>query len=125
MNRTLPSLHKVSLKITPTVTFSKFYLFFKVEMGWSESVARTLAMMDTEKINFELIEHILSFIVEGGNRDLVLPQEGSILVFLPGKYIGRTLSFHRRDPYISSYLVNILKEPSPSIGGIHTCLPTW
>ena len=73
-------------------------------MGWSESIARTLAMMDTEKINFELIEHILNFIVEGGNRDLVLPQEGSILVFLPGKYI---------------------KEPCPSTEGFHTCLPTW
>ena len=113
-------------------------------MGWSESVSRTLAMMDTEKINFELIEHILGFIVEGGNRDLVLPQEGSILVFLPGKYIGGTLSFHRtilvflpgkyiggtlsfhrRDPYLSSYLVNILEETCFSIGGIHTCLLTW
>ena len=94
-------------------------------MGWSESVSRTLAMMDTEKINFELIEHILGFIVEGGNRDLVLPQEGSILVFLPGKYIGGNLFFHRRDPYLSSYLVNILEEPCPSIGGIHTCLLTW
>ena len=93
-------------------------------MGWSESIARTLAMMDTEKINFELIEHILNFIVEGGNRDLVLPQEGSILVFLPGKYIGGTLSFYRRDPYLSSYLVNIVEEPCPSTEGIHTRLPT-
>ena len=48
-----------------------------------------------------------------------------MLVFLPGKYIGGNLFFHRRDPNLSSYLVNILEEPCSSTGGIHTYLPTW
>ena len=41
--------------------------------------------MDFDKINYELIEHIILYIVDGGNnKELDLPKEGSILVFLPG-----------------------------------------
>ena len=49
----------------------------KVECGWSEPVARTLALLDTEKINYELVEHILLYIVEGGSREQPLPQVGA------------------------------------------------
>ena len=49
---------------------------------------KSLALMDFEKINYELIEHVLMFIVDGGGRDINLPKEGSILVFLPGKYLS-------------------------------------
>ncbi len=49
---------------------------------------KSLALMDFEKINYELIEHVLMFIVDGGGRDINLPKEGSILVFLPGKLLS-------------------------------------
>jgi len=57
---------------------------YKVDCGWSEGVGRTLARMDFEKINYELIEKVVRYIVEGGSQQQPLPREGSILVFLPG-----------------------------------------
>ena len=40
--------------------------------------------MDWDKINFDLIESVLTFVADGGSADLRLPTSGSILVFLPG-----------------------------------------
>ena len=51
---------------------------------YSEPTARTLSVMDWTKINYDLIEAVLSFIAEGGSKDMRLPTSGSILVFLPG-----------------------------------------
>ena len=44
----------------------------------NEKVRKTLSMMDFEKIDYDLIETTLIYIVEQ------FPAEGSILVFLPG-----------------------------------------
>ena len=51
---------------------------------WSETTANTLALMDWEKINYDLVEAMVVFVADGGTRDCPLPTEGSILVFLPG-----------------------------------------
>ena len=51
---------------------------------YSETTARTLSVMEWSKINYDLIETVLSFIADGGSRDWRLPRSGSILVFLPG-----------------------------------------
>ena len=55
--------------------------------GWREGTCKTLAMLDHDKINYELIEHMLMFIVDGGDGRMSLPKEGSILVFLPGFFL--------------------------------------
>merc|ERR1719357_137770 len=52
--------------------------------GWSEQTCKTLALMDWEKINYDLVEAMVVFIADGGSRDFQLPRSGSILVFLPG-----------------------------------------
>merc|ERR1740128_859272 len=64
---------------------------YKVEEGWSEPVARTLALMDFEKINYELIEQTVVYIAEGGSSSQPLAREGSILIFLPGMAEIQTL----------------------------------
>ncbi|XP_047508278.1 putative ATP-dependent RNA helicase DHX57 isoform X2 [Pieris napi] len=50
---------------------------------------KNLFLMDTEKINIELIEHVLTYIVSGDHN---WPKEGAILIFLPG--IGEIMSLH-------------------------------
>ena len=53
----------------------------QIELRYSycnERVRKTLSMMDFEKIDYDLIETTLIYIVEK------FPAEGSILVFLPG-----------------------------------------
>ena len=65
-------------------TFSLSRCCVQEDCGWGDEVANTLARMDFERINYELIEHVLRFIVEGGSKDRPLPKEGSILIFLPG-----------------------------------------
>ena len=50
----------------------------------SDTTARTLSLMDWNKINYDLIESVLSYIAEGGSYDMRLPMHGTILVFLPG-----------------------------------------
>ncbi|XP_045536777.1 putative ATP-dependent RNA helicase DHX57 [Papilio machaon] len=47
----------------------------------SKVTCKNMYLMNTEKINLELIEHVLTYIVEG---DHGWPKEGAILVFLPG-----------------------------------------
>lgn len=47
----------------------------------SDRVQRTMATMDHVKINFELIECLILWILNGQHQ---YPREGSILVFLPG-----------------------------------------
>lgn len=49
---------------------------------YPRAVCKTLFMMDQYKINPEMIESILNFIVECNDKDW--PKEGSILIFLPG-----------------------------------------
>ncbi|KAJ1528629.1 hypothetical protein ONE63_007024 [Megalurothrips usitatus] len=49
--------------------------------GRSPSTIKSLYLMDPEKVNYDLIEAVLTWIVNG-NHDF--PQKGSILVFLPG-----------------------------------------
>lgn len=47
----------------------------------SDRVQRTLAFMDHEKINYDLIENLIVWILSGKHE---YPRQGSILVFLPG-----------------------------------------
>ncbi|XP_055641753.1 putative ATP-dependent RNA helicase DHX57 [Toxorhynchites rutilus septentrionalis] len=49
---------------------------------YSKTTCRTLYLLDPLRINPELIEHVLRYIVEG--TDHGWPQEGTILIFLPG-----------------------------------------
>ena len=58
-------------------------LYLRYE-NYSPQTARTLALFDWEKINFDLIESVLVFVADGGSADMRLPTSGSILVFLPG-----------------------------------------
>lgn len=55
----------------------------------SKITCKNLYLMDTEKINLELIEHVLIYIVNG---DHDWPKEGAILVFLPG--IAEIMGLH-------------------------------
>ncbi|KAM6220257.1 putative ATP-dependent RNA helicase DHX57 [Rhynchocyon petersi] len=48
--------------------------------GFSKSVIKTMSIMDFEKVNFELIEALLEWIVDGKHSY----PPGAILVFLPG-----------------------------------------
>lgn len=48
---------------------------------YNKRTIRTLALMDFDKINYDLILQLLEFIVAG---DHTYPKEGAILVFLPG-----------------------------------------
>ncbi|GBP89896.1 Putative ATP-dependent RNA helicase DHX57 [Eumeta japonica] len=47
----------------------------------SKSTCKNMYLMDMEKINLELIEHVLMYIVHGDHK---WPKEGAILIFLPG-----------------------------------------
>lgn len=42
---------------------------------------KNMYLMDSEKVNLELIEAILTWIVNGNHK---YPKEGTILIFLPG-----------------------------------------
>ncbi|CAG4961770.1 unnamed protein product [Colias eurytheme] len=55
----------------------------------SKVTCKNMYLMDVEKINLELIEHVLTYIVAG---DHSWPREGAILVFLPG--IGEIMSLY-------------------------------
>ncbi|KAJ2951739.1 hypothetical protein O0L34_g13904 [Tuta absoluta] len=55
----------------------------------SKTTCKNMYLMDTERINQDLIEHVLTYIVEG---DHSWPREGAILIFLPG--IGEIMSMH-------------------------------
>nr|XP_026494581.1 putative ATP-dependent RNA helicase DHX57 [Vanessa tameamea] len=55
----------------------------------SKIACKNLYLMDTEKINLDLIEHVLTYIVEGDHN---WPREGAILIFLPG--IGEIMSLY-------------------------------
>ncbi|XP_023954179.1 putative ATP-dependent RNA helicase DHX57 [Bicyclus anynana] len=57
----------------------------------SKKAIKDMYIMDTEKINLELVEHVLTYIVEG---DHSWPREGAILIFLPG--IGEIMSLHEQ-----------------------------
>ena len=57
---------------------SRFWYFFS---GQSEHCKRALSLMDFDKINYNLIESTLEHILESDEY----PQQGSILIFLPGK----------------------------------------
>ncbi|XP_055546685.1 putative ATP-dependent RNA helicase DHX57 [Wyeomyia smithii] len=65
---------------------------------YSKATCKTLYLMDPLRINPELIEHVLRYIVEGSEQHR-WPQEGTILVFLPGlaeiKTIHETLTDSR------------------------------
>ena len=56
-------------------------LHFFIFSGQSEHCKRALSLMDFDKINYNLIESTLEHILESDEY----PQQGSILVFLPGK----------------------------------------
>ncbi|XP_062529594.1 putative ATP-dependent RNA helicase DHX57 isoform X1 [Bombyx mori] len=47
----------------------------------SKITCKNMYLMDTEKINSELVEHVLNYIVNGDHK---WPREGAILIFLPG-----------------------------------------
>ncbi|XP_049875313.1 putative ATP-dependent RNA helicase DHX57 [Pectinophora gossypiella] len=55
----------------------------------SKTTCKNMYLMDTEKINQDLIEHVLTYIVEGDHN---WPREGAILIFLPG--IGEIMAMH-------------------------------
>ena len=50
-------------------------------IGYSKRTCKSIYLMDPMKINPELIEGVLRYIVDGEHD---WPKEGSILVFLPG-----------------------------------------
>uniref|UniRef100_A0A8C5WQS0 Putative ATP-dependent RNA helicase DHX57 n=1 Tax=Laticauda laticaudata TaxID=8630 RepID=A0A8C5WQS0_LATLA len=60
-----------------TLTFQQLLIRYK---GVSKSVLKTMANMDLDKINLELIEALLEWIVSG--KHLYPP--GAVLIFLPG-----------------------------------------
>ncbi|XP_028163591.1 putative ATP-dependent RNA helicase DHX57 [Ostrinia furnacalis] len=55
----------------------------------SKTTCKNMYLMDSEKINQDLIEHVLTYIVNGDHN---WPKEGAILVFLPG--IAEIMSLH-------------------------------
>ncbi|KAL4711140.1 hypothetical protein ACJJTC_009511 [Scirpophaga incertulas] len=55
----------------------------------SKVTCKNMYLMDTEKINLDLVEHVLTYIVEGDHK---WPREGAILIFLPG--IAEIMSLH-------------------------------
>ena len=71
---------------------------------WSERTANTLALMDWEKINYDLVEAMVVFVADGGTRDCPLPNEGSILVFLPGMQVFCFCVYHSILVHSSRYL---------------------
>ncbi|XP_072937350.1 putative ATP-dependent RNA helicase DHX57 [Epargyreus clarus] len=54
-----------------------------------KTTCKNLYLMDVEKINLELVEHVLAYIVEGDHK---WPKTGAILIFLPG--IAEIMSLH-------------------------------
>ena len=64
------------------------YIVFLRYGNCSEHACRTLALTDWEKINYDLVEHVVSFVARGGNENFRCPQDGSILIFLPGKLLS-------------------------------------
>lgn len=48
---------------------------------YAKVTCKTLYLLDPLRINPELIDHVLKFIVDGDHE---WPREGTILVFLPG-----------------------------------------
>ncbi|KAG7200311.1 hypothetical protein KM043_017775 [Ampulex compressa] len=62
--------------------------------GYSRQTQKNLYVTDYEKINFELIENVLEWIVLGEHK---YPKVGSILVFLPGLAEIITLRDHLND----------------------------
>ncbi|KAG8228278.1 hypothetical protein J437_LFUL006246 [Ladona fulva] len=55
--------------------------FFYRYQDYSKHVRKTMVLMDPEKINYDLIESVLVWIVSGNHN---YPKDGSILIFLPG-----------------------------------------
>ncbi|XP_053608601.1 putative ATP-dependent RNA helicase DHX57 isoform X2 [Plodia interpunctella] len=55
----------------------------------SKTTCKNMYMMDTEKINLDLVEHVLQYIVNGDHK---WPREGAILIFLPG--IAEIMQLH-------------------------------
>ncbi|KAJ0176215.1 hypothetical protein K1T71_008389 [Dendrolimus kikuchii] len=55
----------------------------------SKTTCKNMYLMDTEKINFDLVEHVLNYIVNG---DHDWPRKGAILIFLPG--IAEIMAMH-------------------------------
>ncbi|XP_026330689.1 putative ATP-dependent RNA helicase DHX57 isoform X2 [Hyposmocoma kahamanoa] len=55
----------------------------------SKVTCKNMYLMDTEKINQDLVEHVLTYIVEGDHK---WPREGAILIFLPG--IAEIMALH-------------------------------
>ncbi|CAH0400043.1 unnamed protein product [Chilo suppressalis] len=55
----------------------------------SKITCKNMYLMDTEKINLDLVEHVLTYIVNGDHK---WPREGAILIFLPG--IAEIMSLH-------------------------------
>ena len=69
----------ISEPLYPYAVTSDLFLFHFSD--YSKTTCKTLYMMDPMRINPELIERILAYIVEGNHK---WPREGTILVFLPG-----------------------------------------
>ncbi|KAF6205655.1 hypothetical protein GE061_019828, partial [Apolygus lucorum] len=65
-------------------------LFYRYR-DYCPETAKTMFLIDSERIDNDLIEHILNFIVEG---DHDYPRTGSILVFLPG--LGEIISLQEQ-----------------------------
>lgn len=59
--------------------------------GYNRQTCKNLYLMDHEKTNLDIIEHLLTWIVSGNHS---YPREGSILVFLPG--IAEITSLHEQ-----------------------------
>ncbi|XP_059062693.1 putative ATP-dependent RNA helicase DHX57 [Achroia grisella] len=55
----------------------------------SKTTCKNMHLMDMEKINLDLVEHVLTYVVNGDHK---WPKEGAILIFLPG--IAEIMSLH-------------------------------
>jgi len=54
---------------------------YTIFTGYSKTTCKSIFLMEPMKINPELLESVLKYIVEGEHN---WPMEGSILIFLPG-----------------------------------------
>lgn len=88
-------------------------------LGYSKSTCKSIYLMDLEKINYELIESVLLWIVEGDHN---YPKEGSILVsviiFITNQM--RVSDFFRPDlKHLSVLFQKVLAVRMYSTGNFH------
>lgn len=92
---------------TPDEKLAIAQLFHRYQ-GYNKKTCKALALMDPEKINYDLIESTLMWIVNG---DHDYPRTGSILIFLPGMAEITTLHDQLRDHQLGQRRGDFLLVP--------------